>query len=92
MSDWLRFFDFFGSLNVHGINECCKWDILRVVAIRPDAQYKANDSCGRNGNKPCWNVEVAMAVPWANMKLGILFVTQLPGGAENVFIFYLHIA
>jgi len=77
---------------IHGIDEGCKrWCIL-LGGIRPHAQYKADDGCGRNCCKPGRDVETTATVPRAYIQLLVIFVTQLAGCADDVFFVNLHIA
>ena len=78
--------------DIDGVNEGRQRCITTTVYLRPQPKNKADDGCGRDGDKPCGHVEMTMMVPRADVQLFVLFIAQLTGCADDVLIIDFHIA
>ena len=81
-----------GHFDIDGVNEGRQRYIAIVVCLRPQPKNEADDGCGRDCHEPRRHMEMAMTVPRADVQLGVLFVTQLTSGVDDVLIIDFHIA
>ena len=80
------------DFDIDGIDEGREWVVVLVTTLRPEAKDEADDGCGRDGDEPRRDVEMAMVVPGTDVELLVLFVAQLTGTADDVLIIDFHIA
>ena len=78
--------------DIDRVDNSCERMVGWCVTLHPEAEQETDDGSCRNCSDPCGDALMVFPIPRADTQLAVLFVGQLTGHADDIFIIYSHIA